>query len=350
MFTTALLMTIQLLTANSLDLTAQPPPNPAGRGGSGVEQPAQPSERQSGRRGGGAGPAAPDAPELIRIYPVKHLNCQQVCEIVAQAFGRPHLYPINVTNSVLYAGPEALAPRIEELISQLDTPAAGEEVVSEADVELVPIKHRDAEEIAWELARINLPHNFQAVHDPSRNAVLMKGEKQVIAKARQIIDGLDAPSPMVQLEFVFFRARQQGGGGEEIPEDLRGLSKELQRFGQVELLGRLSTLAVQDRRFRIHGHVSELLTARVEGHLLSAGDDGSAKVQFEASMDLAPPSAEPAAPSSADAPPAPRKPRPPEFFLNTVVTTRRGDQVVLGSAPHGWGPGESAILVLTVRK
>ncbi len=359
MFATILLMSFQLLTTNSLELIAQSPPNPAGRGGRSPEQPAQPSEEQPGRRGGEPGPAEPAAPELLRVYPLKYLGANDVCQMVHAVFGRSYLYPIEQTNSVLYNGPEEMAPKIEGLISQLDTSAAGEEVVSEERITLVPIKHRDAGEIASELARIHRPDVLVAVYDHSRNAVLLKGEKDAIDKAESIIVQLDTPSPMVELEFAFFKAKQYGeGAAADIPDDLQDVAKELRRFGRLELLGRLSTLAVQEQKFQIRGHVSDMLTAEVQGHVLSATSDtsaklpfdGSAKIAFEARMDLQRPEPEPQTQPGVGGGQARRQSRPPEFFLNTVVTTKRGDRVILGSAPHGWEAGESAILVMTVRE
>ena len=44
-----------------------------------------------------------------------------------------------------------------------------------------------------------------------------------------------------------------------------------------------------------------------------------------------------------------RRQAPSAFQVESTLITRRGDYVVLGSAPTGWEIGESAILVLHVR-
>jgi hypothetical protein len=315
------------------------------------QDPAEPGRRGRGvratttapARGGRGGPRRAVAPVETHVFRLKHGEphslaklVQAACDIVAIADER--------TNSVTCAGTVGGVGRAVELLEELDQPA---DAVGEVEaLRIVPVKHREARDIAIQLMETfhRLPITFSA--DRGRSTIVASGASDLLKKAMSIIEALDTPSNSATLEFAFFKASLNADGdAPAVPQDLEVVAAELRRFGRIELLGRASTLVVEREKFEISGNLASLLAIDVHGHLLSASNDGSVKVNLEASLAV---DRSPQQPADEDGKASPRS-RRPGFELETTVSTTRGDYVVLGSAPSGWKAGESAILVLHVR-
>ena len=90
---------------------------------------------------------------------------------------------------------------------------------------------------------------------------------------------------------------------------------------------------------------------QVEGELTSVSSDGGVNLKLMARMalDRQAPVAPPVPVEKGEDKASPKAGPRPTYELDTSVQTKRGDYVVLGSAPTGWKPGESVILVMYVR-
>jgi len=320
------------------DATAllQPPAEP-GRRGRGVQATTTAPAR------GGRGGSRRATPVETHVFRLKHGEphslanlVQAACNIVAIADER--------TNSVICAGSVGGVGRAVELLEELDQPAASGGSLT--DLKMVPIKHREARDVALQLVETfrRLPITFSA--DRGRSMIVMSGSSDLVKKAMSVIESLDTPSNSATLEFAFFKASLNAeGDAPAVPQDLEAVVAELRRFGRIELLGRASMLVVEREEFKISGNLASVLEIDIRGHLLSASNDGSVKVVLQARLAA---DQSPEQPEGEDGKAA-RRSRRPGFELETTISTTRGDYIVLGIAPSGWKAGESAILVLHVR-
>lgn len=329
----------------------QEPPAPVrsgGRGRGGTPPAAEASGQSTApapQAGGGPPPirrSVPFNPTIIRLQHADSFGL--VCllndlrtnsEIVIAEDSR--------TNTVIVSGTDDDKARVEALIRELDVPASTEHGSS---VVTVNVEHRGAEELARQLQMVlgGREHNLRIAADENRAMLLLKGAGVDVNAAVELVKRLDTPSTSVNLEFSFFHADANSKEPDaDIPADLASVAKELKRFGRLEVLGRLSTTGLEHEEFAVEGRVLNTLHARVQGELDKAAPGGAVRLQLRAVLSMQ------AAPSPKPEGEGKSTGGIPSFDLGTVVLTKPGDYVVLGSAPTGWAPGESAILVLHVR-
>lgn len=292
----------------------------------------------------GRGRRAPSPATLgdVRIFPLRHAVAEDVVPILSKLLNEHRVYADLRTNSVIFVGSKEHAAIIESLLATLDTPP--NEALAESELSIVPVRHRDTRSLAKGIETalgdgdVFGGGHLSIAEDRVRSMILLNGQREAVLKAKSIIKELDTPAATAQLEFSFFKARLHGDGAvPKIPEDLQPVAEELRRFGQVDLLGRLSTIATEQENFHIEGMIAGMISAEVGGILLSVGEDDSVKIKLDTRMALR-------AQGQSSKPGGPK----PRFHLKTVVQARRGEFIVLGSAPNGWESGESAILVLHV--
>lgn len=279
----------------------------------------------------------------IRVYRLKYSYSDDTAAIINNLLHNNWVQGDARTNSLLYVGPASYIEHVEKIIEKLDAPT---EDRSNGNFVLVSIAHRDANELASKLMATFGKQNISVAGDRNRSKIILHGSESSISQAKELISSLDTLAGSASLEFIFLKARLQPmQTAPVIPDDLKEVEKELQRFGQIQLLGRLSTVAVEDESFQVAGSVSEFIQAQIKGRLLRANSEG-AQFQVEADMHMDP--AKPA--DNSGNPNLPQKPvgPPPRFEVSTVVSVKYGEYVVMGAAPNGWSPGESAILVLHV--
>lgn len=296
------------------------------------------------RSGRGQRARSQSTPGELRVFHFKHIQCYRAANMVREVLDIHHVHSDLQTNSMIFAGSKAQAAKIEELLAILDTPASADAILGggtlgESELRIVPVRNRNARDLANEIQHtLGSGSHLKVVADRARSAILLDGAKGILLKAESIIRELDTPAATAQLEFSFFKARLNGDGATpRIPEDLQAVAEELRRFGQVELLGRLLTTATKNEEFHIEGNIADMFSAEVGGVLLSVGEDGSVKIELDTEMSLRDPVSE-----------SKQRGATPHFALKTVIQARRGEFIVLGSAPSGWKSGESAILVLHV--
>lgn len=297
-----------------------------------------PAPRAARGRGLRSRPGEMHNPVVVRL---DHANCVEVADILGHVMTQGLSYPDPRSNSIVFVGPESAVKAARLLINELDQPAEEDQA---QDVVMVRVSHRSAEELAGHISRILSSRQLKMAADEARSTVLLRGSARAVAAARAAVEQLDVPAATVNLEFAFFHAdlNATDASPSNIPDDLAMVAQELRRFGGLKLLGRLSTIAVENEDFAVQGGISGNLSTQVRGTLLAPAG-AAVKLNLRAELVLE------KAPSGTEADEGKRSPRRPIFELKTVVTTERGAYVVLGSAPAGWNPGESAILVLHVR-
>ncbi|MFQ5429806.1 MAG: secretin N-terminal domain-containing protein [Phycisphaerae bacterium] len=333
------LMSTQLLISQVADAQGKN----AGRRGIGAPAASRTSPGPKQRTGGET--AAVPRGEA-RVFDLKYAAAADVANIIRRVSNLSAIAEDRY-NRIIVVATEDQIPAVQGLIAKLDTPPPPPE--DESDFEIVLLKNRSARDLAAYLSdTFNSRHSrpLNVVADETRAALLLRGASSILDRCRKVIGELDRPAPTANLEFVFFSAKRSADSSSStIPPDLKELSGDLRRFGRVELVGRLSTVATQGEKFQIVGRVSNLLGTDIEGRLVAATAD-SVKVALQSRMSLTRPAVP--RPAADETEKEVRRPsgRPPEFYLNTVIAMKRGDYVLLGSAPNGWAPGESAILAL----
>lgn len=330
MLPTIVLITAQLFLTDAMDAARNP------------------GER---RQRTGARRAAPTQDHELRIFKIMHGDCMELTAALQQVMRHGSITPHPSSNSIIIAAPEKDLKAVTTLIQQLDNPI--ESAKYEKDLTVVPTTHRQADALASLLPSIFGSKGIfgekemKIATDRGRSSIILSGPRESVSKAQSVIKLLDTPVAMVNLEFIFFRARLHvGGPAPEIPDDLRDVADGLKRFGRIEFLGRLSTVAVEEEEFKVGGKIANFITADTRGRLLSGSKEGTIKLVFEAEMNV---QRQRPALKDSEANTVRRPPTSSQFLIETTVVTQRGDYVVLGSAPNGWESGESAILVLHAR-
>jgi hypothetical protein len=302
------------------------------------------------------GPAEPTSQYKPVVLQLRTADCMEVAEMLDRIFFDGIVVPVQHTNSIVYAGPEDTLPQVRELIAGVDVPAGD---AATTELTMIPVRHRHVDEIADDLAKImggRGARELRIAADKGRSTLLIRGAKVHAETAKTVVDELDKPAGSVAIEFAFFHSdlnRKEPFSA--IPPDLAQVAEDLKRFGAIELMGRLSTIAVENDRFRVGGSIVDSIPqVQVEGELVSASSDGAVKLRLKARLmldrqNLPPPPPPSAAKGDDKEKPAPQSGPRPAYELDTAVSTKRGDYVVLGSAPAGWKPGESVILVMYAR-
>ncbi len=299
-----------------------------------------PDAPQSARRGGRRG--GPPAPMTIEVFKLKYAVCYEIRDVLNNSIHDAKCSFDERTNSVIYAGSAASVQEAQRLVEALDVPA---DETSEEEVFMVRLKHRDAEDVARQIATTLAGSDIRVSADSALATVIMQGPRAAISGAQRIVSQLDSAPTTVNLELAFFHADINDDGTDAIiPPDLAEVAKELKRFGGLELLGRMSTIAVEGEKFQIQGAIAGDVDVATQVEGVLAGTVGDAiKIRLNARLKME------SSGGGGEQGKTERRSRRPVFEIETAVTTEPGAYVVLGSAPTGWGPGESAILVLHIR-
>ncbi|MCK6483598.1 MAG: hypothetical protein HUU22_05715 [Phycisphaerae bacterium] len=339
----ALLMSLIVHVALTLTLAAggqqagtgpEPQPTPAGR----MSRPERP------------------APETIRVIAVKYANSRDLAGLVAATGLSGRVSDDSRTNSIVYTGTNDELERVVRLIGELDRPIEKEAAGGFASRSL-KLRHRSSDELAATAAAAFQPSDrtMRILSDSARNHIIITGFESGIERAIALIESLDTPTATAQLEFVLFHADlTRRPGGLPLPEDLADVGKELSKLGEYKLLGRLSTVVAEREPFEVEGSIGRELAVEISGMLVQAAEDG-VRLRLNARMRLIRPDgggSDEIAPRSASQPATGRGSDSPigEFRVQSTLIARVGDTVVVGAAPAGWKPGESAVLVVRVKQ
>ncbi|MBN2562744.1 MAG: hypothetical protein JXQ75_17615 [Phycisphaerae bacterium] len=315
-----------------------------GRSGNQEDRPTQPEAPQARASRGRARDAGVPVINPV-VFRLRHASCFDVARMIEELAPQTSSYADARTNSVIYNGSSDTVEAIRSLIEELDRPIEENQA---SEVAIVRVLHRGPGELAERILQTlgSRQCQLRIAADEGRSSILMSGPEPQLDTAKRILDQLDTPPATVNLEIAFFQAHLDYNKDDlnaKIPADLADVAKELDRFGPHELLGRLSTIAVEHERFSVEGSISQNVTAMVKGELISVSPDTEARLRIETFLRL-----ERARPTDEEGKAQQRGPSP-TFQLETVILTKRGDYLILGSAPTGWDAGESVILVLHLR-
>jgi hypothetical protein len=287
------------------------------------------------------------------VLQLRNADCAEVAELIEQAFDECWVTPMHRTNAIVYVGSEEVLPQVREFLAQVDVSAGEGE---EQELTMIPVQQRRVDEIADAVSSLLAGRytgdSVQIAKDRGRSALVLRGTKAATEKVREFVQQLDRPPSSVSLEFAFFQAdAARPAGPVKVPTDLAPVAEELKKFGSVELAGRLTTVGVENDKFSIEGAITDKMPwLRVRGEVVSANAEGTVRLKVMAGLSLERQSPADAGAAEVKGQPTNRPARGPEFELETSVQTKRGDYVLLGSAPAGGAPGESVILVLHVRE
>lgn len=289
-----------------------------------------------------AGPTPNEAMDSeVRVYRVENGDASYVANTVTKLTGLQAISDMR-TNSMIVSTNAAGHARVADIISKLDILS---NVEQQSDVRIIEIANREVEDLARRTSEV-FRRDLTVSADEWGRRILLRGDRQIVELATQLIDSLDKPLPTATIEFAFFQVTDSSDKPEIIgvmPNDLKDVSNELLRFGNVKLNGRMMTAAVESREFRINGAISEQTQFNVLGQLGSAAENGVVKMSVEAKLertDLV----------EIENSPQRTRMRSSLFSIQTTLIAPRGEYVVLGSAPHGTEAGQSVILVVHVPK
>lgn len=302
--------------------------------------------------GHGAGSAPADnaadrnVPTTVKMVGLMNANAAEVSHLLPAAVRGLSAVADERTNSLLLGGTQAKIDDAMNLLKELDRPVdrAGARIIMAA------VKNRPARDIAQRILEVMSrgadARDMRVATDEPHGTILLNGSDAVLKAAESIIRELDVPAPAVRLEFSLLHARLPGATGatgdasEElpgtaVPPDLKDVSTELERYGQLRLLGRFATTAVESQTFQLQGLIASQFMVKIGGQIRHAAGSGAVRVEVKADMEF-----------NGD------KQRAPQSLMQvqTQVSAARDSTVVIGTVPSGWKAGESAILVVRIGK
>lgn len=297
---------------------------PEGRGRPGVER-------------GGRRAAATERPadSSIRAYALRHVKADEAARTIIQLTGID-VVPDTRTNTLIVSANDNQAEEIEKIISKIDIPR--DDSLDRSTLTTVTIKNREVRDVAAQVSEMFRRDLIVSADERSRQ-ILLRGDPEMIESALRVISSIDTAMPTATVEFAYF---QIGSTDTDfslaIPRDLNPIAKEIERFGEPRLVGRMTTAAVEGQIFMLKGQIAERTFVNLSGRLIAAPKDGAVKLELTSELSMR-------RLSTND---EQQKIESPQFSLSTTVMTKRGDYIVLGSAPLGWAPGESVVLVVQI--
>jgi len=298
------------------------------------------SERQPAQgRPGARGRQTPQQaePEMeVRVFQLVHSSVDDIAAIVGQIL-KIQVVPDNRTKSIIVAASAAEVQRVAELVQKLDMPA--DAAGSSQDVSVVAVANRDVNDLAGRISDL-YRGELRISADPTGRRLLLRGDTAEIDTARALVKQLDTPTPTASIEFAFLHiGAADDAATSDIPADLEPVARQIERFGTPRLMGRLMTVAMEGEEFAVTGEIAKQSEVEIKGRLLSAPENGATKLDVRAELQLN---------KLVSAGTKDEHTLAAMFRLATSVVVKRGDYVVLGSAPHGVEPGESVVLVVHV--
>lgn len=275
-----------------------------------------------------------------RIIPLKNADSKYVSDALQGVFRNCEIRPLE--RGLLFRGTDTAYERAQKLIARLDSPSEGDGDRA-IEVSMLPVRNRRAEDLLRQLMPVVDRRGTQIAADRDRGTIIVRGPRTFIDQVQKLVTALDTPTPTVSLDFSFFGATpNKTTEGLPIPTDLNDVVKELQRFGNIRLIGQLATVATENEKFKLEGNVADLYIVSIEGILESAAPDGSVRIRLNAKIVS---DKREVVTASQPGPPS----RRPAFLLETTVIVKRGTYAALGVAPCGYNDGQSGILVLHVQ-
>lgn len=287
----------------------------------------------TGRRGRPAPQSNTDIE--MRVIPLRFANAEMAAAVINSVMDI-EIVGDERSNSLIVGGSEEKINQVIELVSELDKQR--DKTVLEQEMNVVSIRNREVDEITARLRNL-FEDEMLITGDEQGRRVLLRGNADSIQSAINVIKQMDTPLPTASVEFAYFQVGTSDTEfSMETPDDLKPVARQLERFGTPRLVGRMTTSAVEGQNFSLNGQIAERTYLNISGRLLAAANDGAVKLELQSELRM----------HRAAEGERRGKIESPRFSLSTTVIANRGDFVVLGSAPLGWAPGESVILVVQV--
>ena len=145
---------------------------------------------QDGSVGNGGG--GPDA-LVTRLIALKHVSADEVVKLLRPLAPQQATFTANPSNnSILISDRAGNVARLMELIARMDT-------ASDAEVEVIPLRHASAAEVARTLATLESPAAGGAatgpklIADERTNSILLSGDRSGRLRLRTLVAHLDTP-------------------------------------------------------------------------------------------------------------------------------------------------------------
>ncbi len=313
-----------------------------------AQQPTSDSKVRPGSKSDAAPQSNPVINREVRVFPLRHTTPDTVMETVVPLFKNAPMVANAATNSLIVTGTPHDLSTIEGLIEKIDRPVDPSRSATPG-VRTIQLRHRSTQDVTKQLMSLIggiRDRDARVASDEGRGKIILRGSNDFIEFGEHVVAELDVPAQMIRFEFAFFSADQNATGepndSGNIPADLESVARELGRFGRVRLLGRLACSSMEDRQFLVEGSLGDGLSAKVTGQVINAVSDGTIQLNVQGSIRLSR--------TFGGDPKVVAPPRSSAFELNTTVVTKRGETIMIGSAPAGWNPGESAIMVLQAKQ
>lgn len=310
---------------------------------------AQQADDGGGRRGGrGAAQSAPQEGPAVRCFNITRSHPTKIADYIGQLYGRGRVVDMPALGKILFMGSENEIAQVEAILKEIDIPEMDTE--TEPELTILRLQHRRAQDVLSNIHQIvsGLPDTVLRVSaDDARSCIIvLSRSKKALAAIQGIVQGLDTPtnpSAHVALEFAFFKADLNATGDKPvIPEDLQDVAHELDRFGQVTLLGRLFADATEGGRFKVEGQIFDHVNARVEGRVEETAEGKPTRISVEAKAVVE--DVKTSVTESGEKTGWSRSSG--AFAIETQLLVMPGQFVVVGGSPAGLAQGQSIMLAV----
>lgn len=277
----------------------------------------------------------------IRSFPLKHAECNYVTGIIRSLDPGGAVMAAQHTNSVVVHGTPRAVRLVEAMIQELDV--TGEES-ERSSLTIIPVQHRSARDVTQQILGVTGQSDlFRIGADESRSCLIIKCQSsEQLKEIEEVIRQIDTPARSVRIEFDFLSADLDASAGAgKLPDDLAALEPELSRFGKLSLLARMSTAAIEGGYYKVRGGSSDRIQADVSGQIEQVDDGGEVRMAVSATAGLNRAIVQRETKEGVQT---------GIFSVETKVTAKPGETIVIGGAPTGLAPGQSVLLVVRVAK
>lgn len=293
-----------------------------------------------------AGPAAARQvePKTVKVYALSHTSAHELASVVGR------IVPVQIStddrsNALVVAGNDGQQQQIEALIKQLDRPApAGS---PKSVVEYIPLDFPAGKELLQaaqaagsDRMRVSAVGRLLQVVGTERDVVAVN---ELVARAAQVNQ---ARGGGLQLSFYFLKMSLGGDAGDgktgELPPGLAGVVKALGEngFKNPELIAPLMVHASTiGEPFDVSGACSPAREVHVRGRVQPGESAGNIVLQVSAELEDRQPG-----PMTPGGQMGERITKP--FRLETMLTAKLGDYVVLAASPDRSAGGSAAIVLV----
>ncbi|HPF39962.1 MAG TPA: secretin N-terminal domain-containing protein [Phycisphaerae bacterium] len=301
----------------------------------GLAQNGRDAGRQPANRGRGRMPAAESAPKSVCVIPLRFTYAEEAATTISQAIGIT-VVPEVRSNSVIITATAETVDTVKQLIKDIDVEK--DDAIEATRLTTITVRNREVKQVVAHLAQL-FGRELSISADEGSRQILLRGPASVIESAKEVIQSIDKAPPTATVEFAYFQLGSHGTEfSMEIPPDLKPVAEQIERFGSPRLVGRMTTAAVEGQHFSLQGQIAESTFVKLQGRLVAAPAQGAVTLELGSDLSMQKRSEDEKRPGIES----------PRFSLATTVITQRGDYVVLGSAPLGWAPGESVVLVVRI--